>query len=114
MTKLRWMNGEYIKAMDFDRFYKLAEPYLKEVIKKDLDLKKIANMVKTRIEVFPEIRDHIDFFEELSEYDIAMYTHKKMKTNAETSLKVLKMYFLFWKHRKISAMTLCLQHFPLM
>ena len=76
--------------MDFDRFYKLAEPYLKEVIKKDLDLKKIANMVKTRIEVFPEIRDHIDFFEELPEYDIAMYTHKKMKTNAETSLKVLK------------------------
>ena len=64
--------------------------YLKEVIKKDLDLKKIANMVKTRIEVFPEIRDHIDFFEELPEYDIAMYTHKKMKTNAETSLKVLK------------------------
>ena len=61
-----------------------------EVIKKDLDLKRIANMVKTRIEVFPEIRDHIDFFEELPEYDIAMYTHKKMKTNAETSLKVLK------------------------
>ena len=60
------------------------------MIKKDLDLKKIANMVKTRIEVFPEIRDHIDFFEELPEYDIAMYTHKKMKTNAETSLKVLK------------------------
>ena len=90
MTKLRWMNGEYIKAMDFDRFYKLAEPYLKAVIKKDLDLKKIANMVKTRIEVFPEIKDHIDFFEELPEYDTAMYTHKKMKTNAETSLKVLK------------------------
>ena len=47
-------------------------------------------MVKTRIEVFPEIKDHIDFFEELPEYDTAMYTHKKMKTNAETSLKVLK------------------------
>ena len=52
-------------------------------------MKKIAAMVKTRIEVFPEIRDHIDFFEELPEYDIAMYTHKKMKTNAETSLEVL-------------------------
>ena len=103
MTKLRWMNGEYIKAMDFDRFYKLAEPYLKEVIKKDLDLKKIANMVKTRIEVFPEIRDHIDFFEELPEYDIAMYTHKKMKTNAETSLKDSKRCTsYYWKHRKIS------------
>ena len=68
----------------------MALPYIKEVITKDYDLKKIAHMVQTRIEIFPEIRDHIDFFEELSEYDIAMYTHKKMKTNAETSLKVLK------------------------
>ena len=75
--------------MDADRFYKMAEPYIKAVIRKDLDLKKIAGMVKTRIEIFPDIADHIDFFEELPEYDIAMYTHKKMKTNAETSLKVL-------------------------
>lgn len=90
MTKLRWMNSEYMKAMDFDRFYEMAEPFIKEVIKKDLDLKKIAAMVKTRIEVFPDIAGHIDFFEALPEYDTAMYTHKKMKTNAETSLKVLE------------------------
>ena len=89
-TKLKWMNGEYIKAMDFDSFYEKAEPYIREVITKDLDLKKIAAMVKTRIEVFPDIKEHIDFFEALPEYDVAMYTHKKMKTNAETSLKVLK------------------------
>ena len=90
MVKLRWMNGEYIKKMDFDDFYAKAEPYLKTVIKKPLDLKKIANMVKTRIEVFPDIEAHIDFFEEMPAYDVSMYTHKKMKTTAETSLEVLK------------------------
>lgn len=90
VAKLRWMNGEYIKKMDFDAFYEMAEPYIKATIKKDLDLKKIANMVKTRIEVFPDIPDHIDFFEELPEYDTEMYTHKKMKTTGETSLEVLK------------------------
>jgi glutamyl-tRNA synthetase len=90
MTKLKWMNGEYIKAMDFDRFYEMALPYIKEVITKDLDLKKIAAMVKTRIEIFPDIKGLIGFFETLPEYDIAMYTHKKMKTNSETSLEVLK------------------------
>ena len=88
-TKLKWMNGEYIKKMDFDAFYEKALPYIKEVITKDYDLKKIAKMVQTRIEIFPDIKDHIDFFEELLEYDVAMYTHKKMKTNAETSLEVL-------------------------
>ena len=90
ITKLRWMNGEYMKAMDFDAFYAKAEPYIRAVIKKDLDLKKIAAMVKTRIEVFPDIAGHIDFFEELPEYDVSMYTHKKMKTDGEKSLKVLE------------------------
>ena len=90
VAKLRWMNGEYIKKMDFDAFYEMAEPYLKQVLKKDFDLKKIANMVKTRIEVFPDIPDHIDFFEELPSYDPEMYVHKKMKTTKESSLEVLK------------------------
>ena len=89
-TKLKWMNGEYIKAMDFDAFYEKALPFLKQAIDKDLDFKKIAEMVKTRIEVFPDIADLIDFFNELPEYDTAMYVHKKMKTNEESSLEVLK------------------------
>ncbi len=88
--KLKWMNGEYIKAMDFEAFYEKALPIMKEVITKDYDFQKIAQMVKTRIEVFPDIREHIDFFEEVPEYDASMYTHKKMKTTAETSLAVLK------------------------
>ena len=90
MTKLRWMNGEYIKNMDDEAFYNKALPYLKSALKKDYDFRKIAAMVKTRIEVFPDIPDLIDFFDEVPEYDVAMYTHKKMKTNQETSLEVLK------------------------
>ena len=90
IQKLRWMNGEYMKAMDDDKFYEMALPYLKQVITKDLDLRKIAGMVKTRIEVLPDIADLIDFFEAVPEYDIAMYTHKKMKTNPEISLEVLE------------------------
>ncbi len=88
-TKLKWMNGEYIKKMEFEDFYEKALPYIKEVVTKDYDLKKIAKMVQSRIEIFPDIREHIDFFEELPEYDVAMYTHKKMKTNTQTSLEVL-------------------------
>lgn len=89
-TKLKWMNGEYMKAMDFDRFYEMAEPYLKEVLTKEFDLRKIAAMVKTRIEIFPDIREMVDFFEELPEYDTQMYAHKKMKTSEESSLEVLR------------------------
>ena len=90
MTKLKWMNGEYLKAMDEDKFYEMAEPYIKAVLTKDLDFKKIASMIKTRIEVFTDIKDQIDFFEAVPEYDPEMYTHKKMKTNPENSLALLK------------------------
>ena len=90
MTKLRWMNGEYLKKMGFEPFYAQAEPYLKAAITKPLDLKKIAAMVKTRIEVFPDIAAQVDFFETLPEYDPEMYVHKKMKTTKETSLETLK------------------------
>lgn len=88
--KLKWMNGEYIKAMDFEAFYEKALPIMKEVITKDYDFRKIGEMVKTRIEIFPDIKELIDFFEAVPEYDVSMYTHKKMKTNAESSLAVLK------------------------
>ena len=90
MVKLRWMNGEYMKKMDDEKFYEMALPYLKEVITRDLDFHKIAAMVKTRIEVFPDIKDHVDFFEKVPEYETSMYVHKKMKTNEETSRQVLK------------------------
>ncbi len=89
-TKLRWMNGEYIKKMDFDKYYEKALPFIEQSIKRPIDKQKIAEICKTRIEVFPDILNLIDFFEELPEYDVAMYTHKKMKTNEESSLEVLK------------------------
>lgn len=89
IVKLRWMNGEHMKMMEDEKFYELALPYIKEVISKDLDYRRIAALVKTRIETFLDIKDKIDFFEELPDYDIEMFTHKKMKTNAESSLAVL-------------------------
>lgn len=90
IVKLKWMNGEYLKAMEFDQFYQLAEPYLTKCLTKDYDLKKIAAMVKTRIEIFPDIAEHVDFFEAVPAYDCSMYKHKKMKTTPESSLEVLR------------------------
>ena len=67
-----------------------AKPYLEKALTKGQDLDKIADMVQTRIEVFPEIEEMVDFFETLPEYDPAMYVHKKMKTTKESALEVLK------------------------
>ncbi len=90
MVKLRWMNGEYLKAMDPEKYYPLALPYVEKAVTRNCDKKAIADLVKTRIETLCDIPDMIDFFETLPDYDVEMYTHKKMKTNSENSLETLR------------------------
>lgn len=90
-TKLRWMNGEYLKAMEPDRFYALAEPYLRKALTRDgLDLRVIAELVRTRIEIFPDIAEMVDFFRELPDYEAALFENKKQKATLENSLQILQ------------------------
>ena len=89
MTKLKWMNGEYIKAMDEEEYFQLAEPYLKQSLPEGMDLRKVGEMVKTRIQIFPDIAEQVDFFRAVPYYDVSMYVHKKSKSTLETSEKVL-------------------------
>lgn len=91
IKKLTWMNGEYLKAMDFDRFYALAEPKLKAALADtNLDLKKIAALLQKRLETLNDIPALVAFFKELPTYDTELYTHKKMKTNDEIALSSLQ------------------------
>lgn len=89
MTKLRWMNGEYFKAMAPEEFYRRGEKYLKEYVTKPLDLKKIAEMVRTRVETFLDIRDMVDFFNELPAYETELFVNKKSKSSLESSREIL-------------------------
>ena len=90
MGKLRWMNGEYIKSMDFEKFYERALPFIKESAGEKVDAKTVAEMVKSRIEVFPDISEHVDFFKAVPDYSLELYQNKKAKTNLENSLSLLK------------------------
>lgn len=91
IKKLTWMNGEYMKNMDFEKFYALAEPKLTEALGgTGLDLKKIAELLQKRLETLNDIPGLVAFFKELPEYGTELYTHKKMKTNDEIALSSLK------------------------
>lgn len=91
IEKLTWMNGEYIKKMDKEDFYNWAEPELKSAIKRtDIDLKKIAEYVQTRIGTSKDIAAMVAFVDNLPEYSTDLYVHKKMKTTTEICLENLK------------------------
>lgn len=90
MAKLRWFNGEYIRAMSVEDFHEIASPWIKKGLDKDLPTLPIARMIQPRTEVLSEIPEKLGFFNRLDEYDLEIYTHKKMKTNLEVSLKSLE------------------------
>lgn len=89
MQKMRWMNGAYIKTMDREAYLKRALPEIRKVVKKNLDIEKIAAMVKTRIEVFPDIEDMVGFFQQLPDYEVSLYQNKKWKVTPDKARKVL-------------------------
>ena len=90
-AKLKAINGAYVRKMSKKDFIEQALPYIRQSCKKeDLNLDLLAELLQPRTEVFTDIPEQIDFIDTLPDYDIALYTHKKMKTNAETSLAVLK------------------------
>ena len=94
IPKLKWMNGEYIKAMPFDDFYQAAEPWLAQnEALKQYDFKKLAALIQTRIEIFSEIPQKLAFLPEVAPHETALYCHKKFKLDeagARESLQQVK------------------------
>ncbi len=91
IKKLNYINSEYIRALSADEFHEMALPWIrKTVTRTDVDTKLIASLLHDRTEVLCDIPEQVDFVDKLPEYDLAMYCHKKMKTNLESSLDVLK------------------------
>ncbi len=89
-AKLRWLSGEYIKAMTGEEIVSRAEEFFKQSkVYGKYDLVKIADLLKTRIEIFSEIPEKINFLEEFGEFSNELYFHKKMKTDAEIAKTVL-------------------------
>ena len=91
ILKLNHINAEYIRALSLDEFSEIAAPYIKQSVKRsDVDYKTIAQVLQARTEVLSDIPEQVDFIDELPEYSIELYIHKKMKTDASTSLEALK------------------------
>ncbi len=89
-VKMRWLSGEYMKELSDEEFVERAGDFLKQSkVYGKYDLLKIAALLKTRIEIFSEIPEKINFLEEFGEYDLALYTHKKMKTDLSVAKTVL-------------------------
>lgn len=90
LEKLKWMNGEYIRKLGADSFYMLAEPHIRQAVRRtDIDLRKVAALVQPRTVVLSDIPERIDFIDRLPEYDKSLFVNKKAKTDLANSLEYL-------------------------
>ena len=90
MAKLTHFNAVYIKAMAPEDFAAAAEPYIRQSVHNlAIDPAKIASTLQQRCERLTDIPTQVDFYDALPAYGIDLYTNKKSKSTAETSLEML-------------------------
>lgn len=93
-AKMRWLNGEYLKAMTPDEFYKVSLPYiLKSKAGGKFNDYEISRLMQTRVDVLSDIPEKIDFLVDFDEYDVNMYVHQKMKVDFNVAKRALKVAF---------------------
>ena len=91
IEKLKWMNGVYLRNMDDKAYFELVEPMIKETVDPKYNYEDIAKALKDRVMLLTEVKDMIDFFNEVKDYSNDLYTNKKAKTNAEVAKKSLEL-----------------------
>lgn len=88
--KLKAINAQYVRALPLEKYKEYALPYIRQTCKREgIDLDVLCTGLQPRTEVFTDIPEQVDFIDVLPDYDLELYTSKKMKTNPETALVAL-------------------------
>ena len=89
--KLKFINAEYIRKLSPEEYKEHAMPFIKQAVTRDdIDFDVLCAALSPRTEFFGDIPERLTFIDTLPEYDNSLYEHKKMKTNAATSLEALE------------------------
>lgn len=92
IEKLTHFNSEYIRALSPAEFAEIAKPFIRQSVRsEEIDTDAIAALLQQRCEKLTDIPEKVDFFDMLPDYDIELFTHKKSKTDAESSREMLKL-----------------------
>ncbi len=90
LAKLRWFNAEYLRAMTPEAFHEVAAPWIRKGLTANLSTEAIARILQPRTEILSEIPEKLGFLNDLADYSLDIFVHKKMKTTFENSLENLK------------------------
>jgi glutamyl-tRNA synthetase len=89
VQKLKWLNGQYLRAMSAEVFHAAALPYIRKTVKSGIDTMYAAGLLQTRCDLLAEIPEQIDFVDSLPDYDLELFVNRKMKTDVENSKEAI-------------------------
>lgn len=89
LTKFKWMNGEYYKAMPFDEFKTFILPQL-EKYPSHYDRNELVELLQGRIECFEDVDTVLDFVMQLPQYGAEIFENQKLKVTKEIALDTLE------------------------
>ena len=91
MDKLNYFNATYLRSLSPEDFARAAEPWIRQAVKNGAyDAAAIAALLQARCERLSDIPEKVDFFDQLPEYGVDLFTNKKSKTDSEVSLEMLR------------------------
>jgi len=89
--KMRWLNGEYVKELSFEEFMEHALPFFDQSkIKGRYDYRKFGKLLQTRIEIFSEIPEKVEFITDFHPIPKEMYEVKKFKLTPEVAKGIIE------------------------
>ena len=87
--KLLWFNGEYIHKLSEEKFEELVTPFITTEISANINVKKMLNLLRTRISKLSEINEKMNFFLNLPEYEKELFLNKKNKISEFDTVKLV-------------------------
>ena len=93
--KMKWLNGEYIKELDFDTFMEHAKPFFEKSILKENGYGeevyvKFGKLLQSRIEIFSEIPEKVEFIVHFNKIENEQWFNKKLKIDENVAKNVLE------------------------
>ncbi len=88
-AKMKWLNGEYLKAMSKEEFWQVAKPWVEKAVSGSYNLEYLASLMQPRVDVLGEIEEKLAFLDSFGEYDVNMFIHQKMKVDLAVAKKAV-------------------------
>ena len=87
--KMKWLNGEYIRALSAEDFGKNAEVWYTQAGVAGMDRSILNRLLQPRVETFSDIPEKVAFLVERPALSAELFSNKKNKVTPELSLELL-------------------------